>query len=211
MISISFEDSTKILEIPDGQVVGLFGKNGSGKTTLLKKIHDSNMVYITDGQSLFDEMTALDHKKFFSHFYDKFNAERFDKLMELFELEKDNLVKNYSKGQRSKLELAIGFCIGSKYILMDEPFLGNDPFMRSDFLKIMAGLLEDDSILIIATHYLEEIENFIDRAVFMNYHKIVKDITMEELIDNGSNLLDTAREVFGVDDNRVMSIFLEEN
>lgn len=170
----------------------------------------SKMVYVTDGEYLYDDMNALEHKKFFASFYKGFNGERFDKLMELFKLEIDNPVKNYSKGQRSKLELALGFSKGAKYILMDEPFLGNDPFMRNDFLKIMAGLLDEDSILVIATHYLEEIESFIDRAVFMDYHKIVKDMSMDEIFENGSTLMSTAKEIFGVDDNRVLELFKEE-
>ena len=232
MISIEFKESTKKVELYKGQVVGLFGKNGSGKTTLLKQIigvkpyvkqlskHEvdgkdfsyksfSDIIYITDGQSLFDDMTATEHKKFYKEFYKSFSDERFDKLMEMFELETDNQVKNFSKGQRSKLELLLGFSTCVKYILLDEPFLGNDPFTRNDFLKIMAGFVDEDSILIIATHYLEEIENFIDRAIFMNEYKIVKDISMEELVNSGSNLLDTAREIFGVDENRVLSLFLE--
>lgn len=234
MISIEFKESTKKVELYKGQVVGLFGKNGSGKTTLLKQIigvkpyvkqlskHEvdgkdfsckslSDMIYITDGQSLFDDMTATEHKKFYKEFYKAFNDERFDKLMELFELETDNPIKNFSKGQRSKLELVLGFSAGVKYVLLDEPFLGNDPFTRNDFLKIMAGFIEEDHILVIATHYLEEIEKFIDRAIFMDRYKIVKDMSMEELTDNGSNLLDAAREIFGVDENRVLSLFLDEN
>ena len=78
-------------------------------------------------------------------------------------MENDNPVKNFSKGQRTKLELVLGFSVGVKYIMMDEPFLGNDPFARNDFLKIMAGLI------------------------------------------------DIAKEIFGIDDNRVVSLFLNEN
>lgn len=233
MINITFKKYTQKLDLHKGQVVGLFGKNGSGKTTLMKQIMGmppyakelekhivdgkpfsyecfNKMVYVTDGEYLYDDMTALEHKKFFASFYKGFNGERFDKLMELFELEIDNPVKNYSKGQRSKLELALGFSKGAKYILMDEPFLGNDPFMRNDFLKIMAGLLEEDSILVIATHYLEEIESFIDRAIFMDYHRIVKDMSMDEMFESGSSLISTAKEIFGVDDNRVLELFTEE-
>ncbi len=232
-ISDGSKNFGRTVEFHNGQVVGVFGKNGSGKTSFLKTImgmppyvsdlerhivddkpfsHKSlnNMVYVTDGQYLYEDMNAAEHKKFFSHFYPGFNSERFDKLLELFELEKSVPVKKYSKGQRSKLELALGFCKGAKYILMDEPFLGNDPFMRNDFLKIMAGLLDEDSILIIATHYLEEIENFIDRAVFMDDRRIVKDVPMDEILESGSNLINTAKEVFGIDDNRVLSLFFEE-
>lgn len=233
-ILVNGANSSKTIEFHDGQVVGLFGKNGAGKTTLLRSIMGvppynaqiekcvvdgkpfseksyGDIAYITDGLYLFDEMNAMEHMKFFKDFYKKFNEERFAKLIDMFELDKNVSVKDYSKGQRSKLELALGFCKGTKYIIMDEPFIGNDPFMRNDFLKIMAGLLEDDSIVIIATHYLEEIENFIDRALFMVNRGIVKDVTMDEIFDSGSNLINTARETFGIDENRVLRLFLEEN
>lgn len=234
MINIEFRESARTLKLHKGQVVGLFGKNGSGKTTLLKQImgvtpyakylikHEvdgksfshkslSNMIYITDGQCLYEDMTAKEHKEFYKDFYINFNDERFNKLMEFFELESDNLVKNFSKGQRSKLELVLGFSVGAKYIMMDEPFLGNDPFARNAFLKIMAGFIDEDSILVIATHYLEEIENFIDRAIFMDEYKIVKDISMDEIADSGVHLIDIAKEIFGVENNKVMSLFLDDN
>ena len=233
-IIVDGKNSSKALEINDGEIIGLFGKNGAGKTTFLRSIlgippynkHiekctiDGNkfsensfadIAYITDGQYLFDEMTAKEHMMFFKDYYENFNVERFEKLVEMFELDKKAIVKDYSKGQRSKLELALGFCKGTKYIFMDEPFIGNDPFTRKDFLKIMAGMLNDDSTVIIATHYLEEIENFIDRALFMVNRGIVKDVTMDEIFDNGSNLINTAKEVIGIDDNRVLRMFLEEN
>ena len=233
-IMVNGENSSKTIDFQKGQVVGLFGKNGAGKTTFLRSIMGippfnsqieqclvddkpfseksyEDMVYITDGIYLFDEMTAREHMNFFKNYYKNFNEERFANLLDMFELDEKMAVKNYSKGQRSKLELALGFCKGAKYIIMDEPFIGNDPFMRNDFLKIMAGLLEDDSIVIIATHYLEEIESFIDRALFMANRGIVKDATMDEILESGSNLINTAKMVFGIDDNRVLRMFLEEN
>lgn len=222
----------KKINFENGQIVGLFGKNGSGKTTLLKTmmgmppfatdlaehiIDDKefsyksleDMVLITDGQYLYDDMTAYEHGKFFAGFYKKFNNERFNKLLELFEIDSKMPVKKYSKGQRSKLELALGFSKGAKYLLLDEPFIGNDPFMRNDFLKIMAGFLEEDSILIIATHYLEEIENFIDRAIFMHERRIIRDVMMEEILENGSSLIEEAKEIFEVNEDRVMELFSE--
>lgn len=233
-IVVNGKNSRKTLELNDGQIIGLFGKNGAGKTTLLRSILgippynkqiekcmvDGNgfseksfadIAYITDGQYLFDEMTAKEHMMFFKDYYKNFNVERFEKLLVMFELDEKAVVKDYSKGQRSKLELALGFCKGTKYIFMDEPFIGNDPFTRKDFLKIMAGMLNEDSTVIIATHYLEEIENFIDRALFMVNRGIVRDVTMDEIFESGSNLINTAREVFDIDENRVLRMFLEEN
>ena len=223
----------KTFDFQNGQIVGLFGKNGSGKTTLLKTIMGmppfnddltkrvidgkeftqknlEEMVYITDGLFLYDDMNAYEHGKFFKKFYKNFSENRYYLLLEMFELDTFLPVKKYSKGQRSKLELALGFSKGAKYLLLDEPFIGNDPFMRSDFLKIMAGLLEEDSILIIATHYIEEIQNFIDRAIFMHGRRIVRDVMMDEILESGSTLMDNAKEVFEVDEDRVANLFSEE-
>ena len=40
---------------------------------------------------------------------------------------------------------------------------------------------------------------------------IVKDVTMDEIFEGGSNLISTAKEVFGIDEKRVLRMFLEEN
>lgn len=90
------------IQIPKGQIIGLFGANGAGKTTLMKcimgfltfegeitldgkKIDGSNIFrlsFATGDHSFFPSVTADDHKWFYKMQFPKFNEKRYDALME---------------------------------------------------------------------------------------------------------------------------------
>ena len=97
----------------------------------------NKLAYITEEGSYFNELTPNEHGDFFVNLFDGFDIERFNKLLNFFELPIDKKTKALSKGQRSKLEIAIGFSKSAKYILMDEPFMGKDIFTRRDFMKLV--------------------------------------------------------------------------
>lgn len=212
--------------IQNGEVVGIFGANGAGKTTLLKammkliKIDSGEILidekpinyktyediaFITEECSMFNSLNINEHKEFFSSSFEKFNGERFEKLIDFFELNRTKKVETFSKGQKAKLEVAIGFSKGAKYILMDEPFLGNDIFTRSDFLKMMAGFMKPHEIIIITTHLITEIENFISRAIFIKDGTVVGDYQLDELLYQSLTLLDVTKDIFNYDENKIIN------
>ena len=216
------------LEIPDGQVIGILGENGAGKTTLLKAlaaltsfktgevIYDDSkklkdmcqkIAFITEEGSFFPFMTAKQNAQFLAEFYKKFDMNRFEKLCEFLNLPMNKKARKLSKGQKTKLEIALGFSKGAKYLLLDEPFLGNDIFTRRNFLKLMCDSLINDETIIIATHLIDEIEHFIDRAVLLKDGKIVKDVFIDELQEQQQTLEDLMKEVFHYEEDRFKRIF----
>ena len=209
-----------------GEVVGLFGANGAGKTTLLKAVMglldltagwvslDNIMVtngvydklsYITEEGSFFPELTPAAHGEFYKDMLPRFNTQRYNQLIEFFELAPNKKARTLSRGQRAKLEIAIGMSRGADFILMDEPFLGKDIFTRRDFLKLMIALLEPHECVVIATHQIEEIDMFITRAAIMKEGRIVADRQMDEL--EGEGLLELIQRSCGYDEGRVMGFF----
>ena len=195
------------LEIDDGEIVGLFGVNGAGKSTLLKLIAGlilptegsveidgrqprelrSEIAYVTEAGSYFPSLDAEDHARFLADFYPTFNLERYKKLVKFFEIPTDKKVRAMSKGQRAKLEMTIGFSKGAKIILLDEPFLGTDIVTKSDFLKSAAMLLDGET-LIIATHDIDEVANFIDRAVIIEHGRLVADRSVDSIRADGMSV-----------------------
>lgn len=195
------------LEIDDGEIVGLFGVNGAGKSTLLKLIAGlilptegsveidgrqprelrSEIAYVTEAGSYFPSLDAGDHAKFLADFYPTFNLERYKKLVKFFEIPTDKKVRAMSKGQRAKLEMTIGFSKGAKIILLDEPFLGTDIVTKSDFLKSAAMLLDGET-LIIATHDIDEVANFIDRAVIIEHGRLIADRSVDSIRADGMSV-----------------------
>lgn len=92
---------------------------------------------------------------------------------------------------------------GADYILMDEPFAGNDVFNREDFYKVLLGILEPHESVLLSTHLLEEVENFISRALLIRQGNIVGDISMLELDESGKSLLDFVKETYHYQADRV--------
>lgn len=93
---------------------------------------------------------------------------------------------------------------GADYILMDEPFAGNDVFNREDFYKVLLGILEPNETVLLSTHLLEEVERFIGRALLLQKGKLVGDVTTLELEEQGKTLMDFVKETYRYKADRVV-------
>jgi len=211
------------ISFPRGQIVGLFGENGAGKTTLLKCIlgllrHKGDVTldgepisrenihklsFATCEHSFFPSLDANGHRDFYAEHFPNFNHKRFEGLMEFFELPKNKTIHSFSTGQKNQFEVIMALCQGADYILMDEPFAGNDVFNREDFYKVLLGILEPEETVILSTHLIEEVSGFISRAVLIRSGKIVGDVTTEELDDQGISLMDYIKQTYHYRPDRV--------
>ena len=211
------------LAIGPGEIVGLFGENGAGKTTLLKcilgylkyhgeitldgaPINNKNidrLAFATCEHSFFANLSPADHKVFYKMNFPKFNEKRFDGLMEFFELSMNRAVKKFSVGQQNQFEVILALSQGADYILMDEPFAGNDVFNREDFYKVLLGILEPHETILLSTHLLEEVEPVISRAVLMHKGQIIGDTTMEDLEESGQSLMQYVKQRYNYRNDRV--------
>lgn len=211
------------LNLPQGEIVGLFGENGAGKTTLLKCIlgllrhggsvtldgepithrNVARLSFATCEHSFFPGLTAGDHRAFYEMHFPKFRAKRFKALMEFFELPEHKAVRHFSTGQKNQFEVMLALSQGADYILMDEPFAGNDVFNREDFYKVLLGILEPTETVLLSTHLLEEVQNFIGRAVLIRQGRIVGDTTMDALEEGGKDLLTYVKETYHYRPDRV--------
>ena len=98
---------------------------------------------------------------------------------------------------------------GADYILMDEPFAGNDVFNREDFYKVLLGILEPTETVLLSTHLLEEVSGFISRAVLLRNGRVLADATTLELDEQGKNVLDFVKETYHYRADRVSKALSE--
>ncbi len=211
------------IQIPRGEIVGVFGENGAGKSTMFKcilnlvaykgkitldgeKITPKNIDKIslaTCDHSFFPNLTPEHHKEFYQMHFPNFREKRYDGLMDFFELPKRTVLKGFSTGQKNQFEVIMALCQGADYILMDEPFAGNDIFNREDFYKVLLGILEPRETILLSTHLIEEVENFVGRAILVRKNTVIGDISVADLEDEGKTLGGYIKEVYGYERDRV--------
>lgn len=180
-----------------GNIYGLIGKNGSGKTMLLKAmsgfLKPSNGKVIVNDQELYlkeefpkdmgvmignceyiKDMTGKDNLKYLASLLKKIDDDRINEVIDIVNLtdEKDKLVKKYSLGMKQKLGIAQAIMEYPKILLLDEPFNGIDNESVSKIKKYLCSI-KKDTIIIIATHYKEDIDNFCDIIIKLENGTII--------------------------------------
>ena len=202
------------MEINRGEIIGLFGENGAGKTTLMKSvlqilkyrgevfidnepISKNNIEKLSFGtceHTFFPGLTAQMHAEFYKMYFENFREKRFEALMDFFELPRKKPIRSFSTGQKNQFEVILALCQGADFVFLDDPFAGNDVFNREDFYKVLLGILEPTETIVISTHLIEEVENFISRAVLIRKGEIVGDTTIIDLEEQGEKLIDYIKE-----------------
>lgn len=188
-ISKSFNDKNVLnnlnLDINEGSIFGLVGVNGAGKSTLLRCISgiyssDTGRVLFNDEDTYKNEKirkdiffvnddpyypvssNILSLKQFYSAYYD-IDEENYRKYLNLFGLSETKSINTFSKGMKRQTLLLFALAIKPKLLLLDEAFDGLDPLVRHNLKKALYDFIEDnDSIIIISSHNLKELEDICD-------------------------------------------------
>ena len=199
------------LTIKPGEFLALLGPNGAGKTTLVEMIEgiqhpDEGEIFISGKQwknhqhelhqmiglslqetRFMDKLTAMETMRLFASFY-KLGTDRVEDVFHLIGLEekKKAYVNNLSGGQRQRLALGVALLNKPKILLLDEPTTGLDPNARREIWNILLDLKkEQNTSLILTSHYMEEAEYLCDRIVIMDQGSILAEGMLQEILTLG--------------------------
>ena len=195
--------------VPQGVVVGFIGENGAGKSTTIKSIlglvnpnggkievfgksasalsrEDKNRIGAVLGETALPENLNLqDIDGVMKHIFTHWDTDRFFTYAEKFALPKDKKVKDFSRGMRQKVSLAIALSHGARLLVLDEPTAGLDPVARDEILEILYDFMQDEShSILISSHIVSDLEKLCDYIVFIHGGRIVfeeeKDVLSEK-------------------------------
>jgi len=193
------------LNIKKGRIVGLLGLNGAGKSTLMRCVlgflkytgeiqitdktlthldHEifNHVAFIPDVSEIDDRLTVEQTIEYVRGIHPKWNQERADKLIEISKLPLKSLVKALSKGMRTKLYLLITLALDVDVLLLDEPTIGLDIAFKKEFYNTILGeYFDDNKLIIISTHQIEEIEFLLQEIVFLHEGKVLLHKEIDEL------------------------------
>lgn len=182
------------LTVKDSTVLGIVGINGAGKSTLLRLL--SGVYHADEGVIRFDGETPANAKtrenifflpddpyyakhtpmslfEFYRSFYPRMERELYLSYLSKYQIDEKGAMRNFSKGMRRQVFIALSLSAKSKYLLMDEAFDGLDPLSRKIFKDaIISHVEENGSTVLITSHSLRELEGFCDSFVLIDHNTV---------------------------------------
>ena len=196
------------IKVPEGAVYGLVGPNGAGKSTLIRHLagiyrQDSGQVLI-DGQPVYEnpeikgriayipddifyytQATINDMMKFYRSVYPRFSPERFEKLAELFNLDRKQPMRKLSKGMQKQAAFWLAMSQCPDVVILDEPVDGLDPVMRRQvWSALLSDVAENGTTVLVSSHNLRELEDVCDHVGIMNHGRMLVERSLSALQDN---------------------------
>ena len=179
------------LEIKEGDRVGLFGHNGSGKTTLLRALAGvyapvrgylnvrGRIASLLDiGLGMDAEATGYENirvRGLLLGLSSKEVDKIIDDIAEFTGLGEylDMPMRTYSSGMIVRLGFAVSTSVHADIILMDEWLSVGDAEFQEKAQTRLSSLVDNASILVIASHNLGLLENTCNKIVHLEHGKIV--------------------------------------
>lgn len=197
------------LTIPVGYVTGLVGANGAGKTTLLKLLlglqqADSGAMtllgepvseatpavreelgVVFDAPFVLPDWTVGKTARATAPFYSRWDADLFATLSERFRLTPKATVKSLSRGEGTKLMLALALAHHPRMLLLDEPTSGLDPATRRDLLDLFAEFMAADEshTILFSTHITSDLERIADHVRVLSLGRLVEAGTVDDVLE----------------------------
>ena len=215
------------LKVPTGTVCGFLGRNGAGKTTTIQVLMNllqptagrvevlgldpardflelrRQVGYVAENPVLYGWMKVRELVWFTGQFYDTWNPDKVEGLIDRFGLDPEQKVKHLSRGMNAQLALALALGHEPRLLILDEPAMGLDVLVRRDFLESIIGLIQEEGrTVFLSSHLVHEVERVADRVAIIHQGRLVAEGTVDEVKQSVKRvvvrLCDEAGELTGI-------------
>ncbi|ADK16569.1 ABC transporter ATP-binding protein [Clostridium ljungdahlii] len=195
--------------VPKGSIVGFIGENGAGKTTTLKAIlnlisRESGEIKILgrdnikdekyikeqigvvfDESNFHDTLNAKNISKFMAKIYKQWDSNLFFSYLDKFQVPKDKIVKEFSRGMKMKLCIAAALAHKPKLLILDEATGGLDPVAREEILDIFLDFIQDEEhSILLSSHVTSDLDKIADYITFIHDGQVVFSKSKDDLREN---------------------------
>lgn len=197
------------ITLAKGCIMGFIGENGAGKSTTIKLIlnliHRENgdikilgldnrekeiqikeeIGVVLDESNFPDDIKAGEVSKIMKHIYRNWDDNVFQSYLKKFSLPMKKVVKEYSRGMKMKLAIAVALSHHAKLLILDEATSGLDPIVREEILEVFLEFIQDEEhSIFISSHIISDLEKIADYITFIHKGKIVFSEPKDLLLDD---------------------------
>ena len=207
------------LTLSAGCIMGLIGENGAGKSTTIRLILNglrrdggTIAVYGKDNRA----MTALDREdigvvldegcfpetltapqvgRVMAATYCRWEQDTFDAYCRRFALPEKTAFKDYSRGMKMKLTIAVALSHQAQLLVLDEATAGLDPIVRDEILELFNEFTRDEThSVLISSHILSDLEKLCDYIAFLHQGRLLFCEEKDALLEQYGIFNDTAEQ-----------------
>ncbi len=197
------------LTLPSGCIMGFIGENGAGKTTTIKLILDmirrdggsievfgedcrtmkreawEEIGVVLDSCGFSEELTAAHVGRIMAGIYRSWDGAEFERLLANYHVDRNKRVKEYSRGMKMKLSLAVAMAHDTRLLILDEATSGLDPVAREELLESFQDFIQDERrSIFISSHIISDLEKICDYITFIHKGNILFSEEKDLLLEN---------------------------
>lgn len=186
------------LTLPSGCIMGLIGENGAGKSTTVKLIldmihKDSGTITILGRDNgdriqltkeeigvVMDEvgipecLTARQVGSVMKHTFKNWKKSEYSRLLQKLSLPDNKPFKEFSRGMKMKLGIAVAMSHDVKLLILDEATSGLDPVVRDEVVEMFSDFTRDENhSILISSHIVSDLEKLCDYVAFLHKGKLL--------------------------------------
>ena len=186
------------LDLPQGCILGLIGENGAGKSTTIKAIlgmlrtdagtirvlgQDNRQNFapvredigvVLDESGFPECLTAEQVGRIMAGIYRNWDDAEYGRMLRMLSLPGGKAYKEYSRGMKMKLGIAVALSHHPKLLVLDEATSGLDPVVRDEVIELFSDFTRDEShSVLISSHIVSDLEKICDYIAFLRRGRLL--------------------------------------
>ena len=218
------------LEVPEGTICGLVGENGAGKSTTIRLLMNAlrpdsgtatvlgvdtaspeflavkEDIGVVMDEAYFPEvLSAAQVGRVMARTYRRWDDVQYRQFLDRFELPEKKAFKDYSRGMRMKLAIAVALSHRPRLLVLDEATAGLDPIVRDEVLDLFSDFTrQEDHSILISSHILSDLEKLCDYIAFLHQGKLLFCEEKDALLDRYAIFAGTADQAESLEADAVV-------
>ena len=211
------------LTLPCGCIMGLIGENGAGKSTTIKLLlgmlrSDGGTVrllgkdqsealplaleevgVVLDEPGISGCLTPKQVGEIMSGIYRNWDATAYENYLRRLSLPEGKKYKEFSRGMKMKLGIAVALSHHPKLLVLDEATSGLDPVVRDEVLDIFSEFTRDaEHAVLISSHIVSDLEKICDYIAFLHKGKLMLCEEKDRLLEQYAIVRCSAEELSNI-------------